>query len=187
MSERKGVSDLLDALSFPGFDTSRLEVTFAGGGNVPAYEAKAKALNIDKWVRFEGWSDQKKVGRLMARTDVLVLPSYDEGLPLVILEALANGVAVVCCPVGEIASVLTDGENACFVAPGDKEGLAATLQRVLQQPGLRDSLERNGRLLYERRFSLTRFFASIARVHRRYFGIAGQPRRAAGGVVAEAP
>lgn len=187
LSERKGVSDLLDALAMPGFDSNRLEVIFAGGGDVPAYQAKARTLHIDSWVRFDGWSDQKKVARLMAGADVLVLPSYDEGLPLVILEALANGVAVVCCPVGEIASVLTDGENACFVAPGDKEGLAATLQRVLQQPGLRDSLERNGRLLYEQRFSLTRFFASIARVHQRYFGIAGQPRRAAGGAVAKAP
>lgn len=187
LSERKGVSDLLDALALPGFDSSRLEVIFAGGGDVPSYQSKARSLRIDSWVRFEGWSDQEKVARLMAGADVLVLPSYDEGLPLVILEALANGVAVVCCPVGEIASVLTDGENACFVAPGDKEGLAAALQRVLQQPGLMDSLERNGRLLYEQRFSLTRFFASIARVHQRYFGIAGQPRLATGGVVAEAP
>ncbi len=187
LSERKGVSDLLDALALPGFDSSRLEVIFAGGGDVPSYQSKARSLRIDSWVRFEGWSDQEKVARLMAGADVLVLPSYDEGLPLVILEALANGVAVVCCPVGEIAAVLTDGENACFVAPGDKEGLAAALQRVLHHPGLMDSLERNGRLLYEQRFSLTRFFASIARVHQRYFGIAGQPRLATGGVVAEAP
>jgi glycosyltransferase involved in cell wall biosynthesis len=176
LSERKGVSDLLQALALPGFDTTRLEVCLAGGGDMQAYQAKARALGIDRFVRFEGWSDQPKVARLMARADVLVLPSYDEGLPLVILEALANGVAVVCSPVGEIPSVLTHDVNACFVRPGDVAGLWAGLQRVLQQPELMDRLGRNGRALYDQQFSLTRFFASVARVHQRHFGIAGQPR-----------
>jgi glycosyltransferase involved in cell wall biosynthesis len=179
LSERKGVSDLLQALALPGFDTARLEVTLAGGGDVKAYEAKAKALGIDGFVRFAGWSDQQQAARLMARTDVLVLPSYDEGLPLVILEALANGVAVVCSPVGEIPTVLSDGVNACFVQPGDVAGIAATLQRVLQDGELRTSLERNGRALYEQQFSIAHFFSSVAHIHQRDFGVAGRALRAA--------
>ena len=175
LSERKGVSDLLRALALPGFDRSRLEVSLAGGGDLEAYRAKARQLGVEGFVRFEGWSDQLQVARLMARADVLVLPSYDEGLPLVILEALANGVAVVCSPVGEIPSVLTDGVNACFVPPGDVAAIAIGLQRLLQQPGFREILERNGRALYEQHFSLNRFFASVARIHQRHFGISGYP------------
>lgn len=174
LSERKGVSDLLQALALPGFDTARTEVILAGGGDVPAYQAQAQQLGIDGFVRFAGWSDQQEVARLMAQADVLVLPSYDEGLPLVILEALANGVAVVCSPVGEIPSVLDDGVNACFVQPGDVAGIAAALQRVLQEPAFRQELERNGRALYEQRFSLARFSASVANIHQRHFGLAGQ-------------
>lgn len=179
LSERKGVSDLLQALALPGLDTARLEVTIAGGGDVETYEGKARALGIDGFVRFAGWSDQQQAARLMARADVLVLPSYDEGLPLVILEALANGVAVVCTPVGEIPSVLEDGVNACFVQPGDVAGIAAALQRVLQQPGLRTSLENNGRALYEQKFSMTHFFSSVVHIHQRDFGVAGWPLRTA--------
>ena len=175
--ERKGVSDLLQALALPGFEASRLEVTLAGGGDLETYQMKARQLGVDGFVRFEGWSDQQQVAHFMACADVLVLPAYDEGLPLVILEALANGVAVVCTPVGEIPSLLTDGVNACFVQPGDVAGIASGLQRVLHQPGLREALERNGRALYEQQFSLTRFFSNIARVHQRCFGIAGQPLR----------
>ena len=115
---------------------------------------------------------------LLATSDLLVLPSYDEGLPLVILEALAHGVAVACTPVGEIPSVLTHGVNAYFVPPGDVEGLAAGLQEVLRDPELLEALGRNGRTLYEQRFSLTQFFASIARIHQRHFGIASQPVQA---------
>ncbi|MCW2573835.1 MAG: glycosyl transferase, group 1 [Frankiales bacterium] len=175
LSERKGVTDLLQALARPGFDRSRLEVMIAGGGDVEGYQAKARRLGVQGFVRFEGWCDQEKVARLLAQSDVLVLPSKDEVLPLVILEALANRVAVVCTPVGEIPSLLSDGLDACFVKPGDVDDLAAGLQKVLQQPVLRETLVHNGRALYERQFSLRQFFAGVARIHRRHFGIAGQP------------
>jgi glycosyltransferase involved in cell wall biosynthesis len=176
--ERKGVPDLLRALALPGFDRARLEVSFAGGDDAAAYRALAKQLGVDAVVHFEGWADQNKVAHLLANADVLVLPSYDEGLPLVILEALANGVAVVCTPVGEIPSVLTDGVNACFVQPGDVAGIAASLQKVLQQPGLREGLERNGRATYEERLSLRMFFASVAAIHERHFGVCGHANEA---------
>lgn len=178
LSERKGVSDLLQALAQPGFDATQVKLVLAGGGDVAGYEARARALGISGFVSFEGWSDQDKVARLLAQSDMLVLPSYDEGLPLVILEALANGVAVVCTPVGEIPAVLTHDVNACFVTPGDVPGIAAALQRLLAQPALRDTVAANGRALYEQKFSLARFFASVARVHQRHFGIAGQPAQA---------
>jgi glycosyltransferase involved in cell wall biosynthesis len=179
LSERKGVSDLLNALARPSVRDASLEVTLAGGGDVPGYESKARQLGIDGFVRFEGWVGQEDVARLMARSDLLVLPSYDEGLPLVILEALANGVAVICTPVGEIPTVLKDGVNACFVNPGDVDGIAAALTKVLKDPELMQSLGRNGRALYEQQFSLSRFFSSVARIHRRHFGVAAQLRDSA--------
>jgi glycosyltransferase involved in cell wall biosynthesis len=175
LSERKGVSDLLAALARPELDAKALEVVIAGGGDVAGYQAKARALGVEGSVRFAGWCNQEQVGELMARTDVLVLPSYDEGLPLVILEALGHGVAVVCTPVGEIPAVLTDGVTASFVTPGDVPGIASALQQLVDKPELLQALGHNGRALYERQFSLTRFFASVARIHRRHFGIAGQP------------
>jgi glycosyltransferase involved in cell wall biosynthesis len=173
LCEPKGVSDLLLALARPGLDSARLEVVLAGSGDIEGYEAKARSLGIDHFVRFAGWCDQAQIDELLAKSDVLVLPSHDEVLPLVVLEALANGVAVVCTPVGELPVVLTEGVNACFAEPGDVDGLAATLQNVLSQPELLARLGRNGRALYEQQFSLSRFFANVARIHRRHFGVAG--------------
>ena len=175
LSERKGLTNFLRALARPGFDRARLDVVIAGGGDVEGYRAKAAELGITGFVRFEDWCDQDKAARLLAQSDVLVLPSVDEVLPLAILEALANRVAVVCTPVGEIPSLLTDGVDVCFVEPRDVDGLAAGIQKVLGQPALREALEHNGRALYERQFSLPQFFASVARIHQRYFGVSGQP------------
>ena len=176
LSERKGISDLMRALALKGFDVDRLEVTVAGGGDIAAYQALAVELGISGFVHFAVWSNQQQVSKLMARADVLVLPSYDEGLPLVILEALANGVAVVCTPVGEIPAVLSDGVNACFVQPGDTAGIAAGLQHVLNNPAFRQTLEKKGRRLYEEKFSFNRFFIRLAGIHQRHFGVAGRVR-----------
>ena len=180
----KGVDDLLQALARPGFDRERLEVTIAGGGDVEGYRTQARQLGIDGFVHLPGWCDQGKTAALLANTDVLILPSYDEVLPLVILEALANGVAVICTAVGEVPSVLTDGVDALYVKPGDVDGIAAALQKVVGDPQLRETLEHNGHALYQQQFSLPRFFAAVARVHQRAFGIAARHRDASAAEVA---
>ncbi|NKE69110.1 glycosyltransferase family 4 protein [Ramlibacter sp. RBP-2] len=174
----KGVDDLLQALARPGFDRERLEVTIAGGGDVEGYRAQARQLCIADFVRLPGWCDQAQTAALLANTDVLILPSYDEVLPLVILEALANGVAVICTEVGEVPSLLTDGVDTLYVKPGDVDGIAAALRQVLGDAHLRETLEHNGHALYQRQFSLPRFFEAVARVHQRAFGVAARHRDA---------
>jgi glycosyltransferase involved in cell wall biosynthesis len=171
----QGADDLLHALARPGFDPDRLEVTLAGAGDVEGYRAKASELGIADFVKTPGACNDDEAARLLADADVLVLPSHDEVLPLVVLEALANGVAVICTPVGELASLLTDGRDTLFVKAGDVDGIAATLQRLLADPQLRERLERNGQVRYGQQFSLGHFVARVARVHRRTFGTAAEP------------
>ena len=174
----KGVSDLLKALAQGGLDPSRVEVTLAGGGDIAGYEAQARSLGLADLVRFAGWCERAQVDELLAQADVLVLPSHDEVLPLVVLEALAHGVAVLCTPVGELPSVLCEGTHACFVPVGDVEALAGALHRLLDDAGLRETLARNGRALYERQFALGPFFDRVAHIHQRHFGVAGRRRDA---------
>lgn len=174
LCEAKGISDLLNALAKAPLDRAKVEVIVAGNGPVAQYEARAKELGIDAFVEFTGWYDQHEVDALLARSDLLVLPSHDEVLPLVVLEALANGVAVICTPVGELPVVLDDGETARFVPVGDVDALAAALGEVLNDDALLAKLGENGRKLYEMQFSLQRFFTSVSRVHQRHFGISAR-------------
>jgi glycosyltransferase involved in cell wall biosynthesis len=177
LSERKGVGDLLQALNLPGWDRAHTRIVLAGGGDVQGYRQQAQDLGLGDWVRWTGWVERDEVAALMAAADVLVLPSYDEGLPLVILEAMAQSVAVVCTPVGEIDHWIKDGEHALFVAPGDVTALARQLQRVLADESLRRRLEESGLRLHAKEFSLSRFGSRIAHLHRECFGTAadGEP------------
>ena len=177
LSERKGVSDLLRAAKASRlFAQGKVELVLAGGGDVAHYQALARELGLEGATRFIGWADQTTAGRLMADADALILPSYDEGLPLVILEATANGVAVICTPVAEIPHFLRDGQEAVFVRPGDIDGIAAAIDAVMSDSALRQRLEAGGRALYERQFSLRSFATNVAKVHRRHFGVAGTVR-----------
>jgi len=167
--ERKGAGDLIEAMALCRFDPAEVELLIAGGGDIDLYRAQSTRLGLDAVVHFLGWVEQNRAAELMASADVMILPSHDEGLPLSILEALANSVAVICTPVGEIPTVLDDGVNAVFVNPHDVPGIAAALQKVMDDPALRTRLEAAGRNAYENRFSLEHFSAQVAKVHNASF------------------
>jgi glycosyltransferase involved in cell wall biosynthesis len=172
LSDRKGLPELLQAMADPALARLPVTLTVAGGGDIAHYRAQADRLGLDGRVEFLGWTPGPDLAGWMAQADALVLPSHDEGLPLVVLEALAIGLPVVCTPVGEVPDHLEDDRHACFVPPGDVRALARTLARVLGDAGLRQRLALEGRTLWQREFSMDRFFARIAAVHARCFGVA---------------
>lgn len=165
LQERKGVSDLLRALARPELRAYEMRVTLAGGGPVDKYRQMASDLGIADRVRFTGWVAQDEARALTVDADALILPSYDEGLPLVILEALASGTPVICTPVGSIPEVLKDQETALLVPPGDEAAIAAAVLRMSQQPDLRAALAEAGAALYQRLFTMDAFAHAIARLY----------------------
>ena len=168
LMERKGVSDLIEALAQEPMRGLDWRATLGGGGPIDFYRQKVDHLHLLSRVDFPGWVDQRYASALLAASDVLVLPSYDEGLPLVILEALTAGVPVVCSPVGAIPEVLQHERNALFVQPGDSQELAVALSRLGREPELRQRLAREGSALYDREFSLEIFGSRLVRIYRTF-------------------
>ena len=169
LMERKGVTDLIEALALLPADLPDWSLTLAGGGEIERYRGLAAARGLTE--RVVGWVGSAQALALLGVVDAMVLPSYDEGLPLVILEALGAGTPVVCTPVGAIPEFLQDGETALFVAPGDQPGLAAALGRVIAEPALRQHLGDTGRSSYQRTFSLEAFQSALFDIYRRQVGI----------------
>lgn len=176
LSERKGVSDLLNAIAkSQAFQEGKAEAVFVGAEEIEFYQNKAKYLGISNMIQFTGWADQKQAAQWMATADILALPSYDEGLPLVILEALSNQVAVLCTPVGEISNNLKSDENSLFVSPGNIEEITQAIDKLVLDKTYREHIAAKGRELYEKGFSLDCFSDRIAEVHQRVFGVSAHP------------
>lgn len=100
--------------------------------------------------------------RLLNATDVLVLPSRDETMPIAILEAMGLGKAVISADVGGVREWLRDEMNGLLVAKEDSEALASALARCASEPEFVQRLQAAGRRTFERHFTLDRFASRFA-------------------------
>lgn len=135
---RKGVEVLLEAMTRLGRRSDLPgppALLVAGDGeHRRALERRARELGLNDRVRFLGRRSPQQVQQLLARCRALVVPSIYEGMPLVVLEAMAAGKPVVASAVSGIPEVVLDGETGWLVPPEDPETLAAALAEVVGRP-----------------------------------------------------
>jgi glycosyltransferase involved in cell wall biosynthesis len=144
LNRDKGIRELLEA--FQAVARQRPStLTFVGEGDMSS-EARGfiKSNRLDDVVTFRGWLDAAALRHEYAAADVFVLPSWVEGLPNAMIEALAAGLAVVVTAVGSIPDVIANGQNGLVVPPRDARALSAALIRVIDDVELRGRLASSG-------------------------------------------
>ncbi len=124
----KGVFDLLKSLSIIKTKIEDKILLHIGGlGKTERLVNDIERYGLNKIVKYEGWvSDDAKI-ELLNKCSVFILPSYYEGLPLSIVEAMSYGMEVISSNVGAIPMLVTDGENGKLLRPGDIDGLASAI------------------------------------------------------------
>lgn len=155
----KHIDLLLDAASCIDMQAMRnpLHIVLVGDGECrPALEAQARALGIAGRVHFVGWRDTRALPDIYSDLDALVMSSYNEGMPVSIIEAMAAGVPVVATAVGGVPDLITGGETGLLVPPDDAPALAAALTHLLTAPALAQRLADNARRDALARFSPAR-------------------------------
>ncbi|WP_118914705.1 glycosyltransferase family 4 protein [Mycobacterium shigaense] len=141
LGTNKGSYDLARAIGMlPSKIRAGLRVRLAGDGEVGQVREFVRANALDDTIDVIGWVGPAERDRLLVESAVFVLPSYSEGLPMALLEAMAHGVAPVTTAVGAIPEVVTDGVNGVIVQFGDAAQLAAALQSLVVDTELRDRL-----------------------------------------------
>ena len=142
---RKGVYDLLEALNLIKSDAPSSKLIMTGGNSFDEVECKWNSMDLQDSIEFLGWFDENNLPSLYASCDILALPSYNEGLPYVIIEALSSGLPIVASRVGGIPEVVSDGENGFIIEPGDIESLSQRLLELVRNTELRISMRLNNR------------------------------------------
>ena len=154
-SPEKGLDVLVEAAR------SRRHMTFLLAGDGPQFETLSRDLPPN--VKLLGRLDD--VRPLLFAADVFAVPSRREGQGIAALEAMAAGVPVVASRVGGLAEMLTDGETALLVPPGDPEALAAALSRLHSDSRLRHNLAESASALVKSRYSLSPMLERLAALY----------------------
>lgn len=130
LGHRKGTYDLLSALG----QIDRASLWLCGDGEIDACRETVQKLGLEKRVEFLGWVRGADKERLLREASVYVLPSYREGLPMSVLEAMAAGLPVVSTRIGGIPEAVTDGVEGYLIDAGDTTALADRLHRLSAAP-----------------------------------------------------
>ena len=143
LGKNKGIYDLLECIrdhkvEFQG----KLKLYIGGNGEIEHVKQLIKEYGIADIVIFEGWVSGDKKIELLNKSDAYILPSYKEGLPISILEAMSYGMPIISTPVGGIPEIVSNGENGYLVEPGNKEDIYIAIISLLNDSDLRNRMGR---------------------------------------------
>lgn len=143
IADAKGIFDLLDVLrEHKGEFNDRLVLHVGGNGEVDRFNKFVAEHDLGSLVSYEGWVSGDKKVDLLNLCDLYILPSYAEGVPLSILEAMSYDMAIVASNVGGIPELVND-TNGIMFNPGDKEAIYQSLKTLLDSSEKLDNLKSN--------------------------------------------
>jgi glycosyltransferase involved in cell wall biosynthesis len=171
LGRRKGTPQLMAALGRLA-DRADWTATLAGNGDVEGTRICAQRLGIADRTEISGWLDSEATAEVLRRSDILVLPTFIENLPMTILEAFACGVPVITTPVAAITEVVDHGRNGLLVPIGDIDALTGALHRLIADRELRQGLGRAARQDHMRAYEIRGYVDRLVELWRK----AARPR-----------
>lgn len=153
--EKKGIFDLVSMLAEnKAYFSGKVIFHLGGIGKVDELRALIKKYGLEELVDFMGWVGEEGKAKLYRDVDAFFLPSYNEGLPIVILEAMSYGLPVIATNVGGIPEVMENGKNGFLFECGDQEAMKVALTKYINDHNLlavhgRESFEMVGKYFPE--------------------------------------
>ena len=173
LSPLKGVHDLIGAFGLISGEFPNAKLVIIGKDENLTYASelmqRVSELGLTERVQFAGAVPQSELAAWMGNASVLVLPSRSEGLPRILIEAMATGTPIIGSRVGGIPELIEDGVRGFLVPPADSQALAEKLRWLLESPAEARAMGARGRAFVERLFSTESYLKGYERV----FTIAG--------------
>lgn len=140
LGQRKGTYDLIEVLPEIFAKYPKAHIYFGGDGEREQAERLCREKGIAEQVTFLGWIRGAEKDKMLKECSIYVLPTYHEGMPMSVLEAMSHGIAVASTYVGGIPHLIKDGENGLLCEAGDEEALKKILEELLESPEKRETL-----------------------------------------------
>ena len=168
--ERKGIFDLIEAsriiINNKKLLNYNIKFTIAGTGS-SEYKCKNKVseYKLDSFFDFKGWITGKEKYNLLKESQIFVLPSYNEGLPVAILEAMSYGLPIISTNVGSIEDAVKDNFNGFLINPGDINLLAHRITECILNKNMWEEFSQNSRKFIENIYDDKLYFNNIENLY----------------------
>lgn len=161
----KGLPMLLESVKRIKQTRPNIKLTVVGDGpDRQMLEAQTADWGLSEQVEFVGYQSQAAVREYLQQTDAFVLPSFAEGVPVVLMEAMMSGVPVVATQIAGVSELVTDGESGFLVPPSNVEILCDRIQTLLADGSLRQRLGTNGATKVRQDFDISKEAEKLARI-----------------------
>ncbi|EGR0142304.1 glycosyltransferase family 4 protein [Vibrio cholerae] len=154
LGTRKGVGDLIQAFTLVKQRCPEAQLYLAGDGEIESYQAMAEQLGLNGSVHCLGWIAGEAKLKLLTQTDIYCLPSYNEGFPMGVIEAMSAGIPVVASRAGGIPDAISDGEQGRLIEAGDVVALAQALGDLIEQRAENQRIATAAKQKFAENFSL---------------------------------
>ena len=152
LGKRKGVYDILEAAKRIKSDNIRFYLY--GDGDIESFKRLILKYNLENKVFLLGWASGKDKEQVFKCADIYILPSYNEGLPVSVLEAISYGLPVISTPVGGIPEIVQDKVNGFLIEPGDYYSLAEKIEILANDKELRYKMGRESFRIAKEKFDI---------------------------------
>ncbi len=153
LSEEKGILNFVSSISVLANEMNEREFLIVGDGSLrEGIENYFTSKNLSKKVKIVGWIPHEELPEYFNHLKLLVIPSYTEGLPNIMLEAMACGTPVLATPVGAIPDIIKDSETGFIMESNSPNCIAANVVRALEHPDL-ENIAKRARIIVENNFS----------------------------------
>ncbi len=167
LAERKGTFALLETIKqVDGVLDPEVKFNLCGDGDIELVKDRIRQLQIEHRIGHLGWAQGSTKREILSRTMAHVLFSYNEGLPMAILETMGCGIVNIATNVAAIPEVIVDGETGFLVEPGDKDTLARILIAVSNHADLRRRISENSFACIGKGFSLEAGIGKLQQIYK---------------------
>jgi glycosyltransferase involved in cell wall biosynthesis len=167
VGRRKGAYDIPAVVEKIVKERQDVKFLVCGNGDIEKVRDILIKRNLHQYVEFKGWIDLQEKARVLNMSKVFFLPTYNEGLPMSILEAMAYGIPVVSTEVGGIPSLVSNGENGYIFKPGSIEEFSKAILKLLEQDELSSSIYINNREKIRSYYSLEANLRKVKEIYNR--------------------
>ncbi|MGD9581937.1 MAG: glycosyltransferase family 4 protein [Vampirovibrionia bacterium] len=152
IGERKGAFDLIKAAK--SIQNNNVKINIYGNGEENKAQQMIDQDNLNDKIVLGGWISGNDVANAYKNADIFVLPSYNEGLPMSILEAMSYSLPIISTPVGGIPDAVIENNNGYLIPPGDSELLAKRINGLADDQSLRNNMGQQSYKIASEKFDI---------------------------------